>query len=286
MTEEIAIAEKKTAKIDIINRRCQNNTKNPFCFKYYFNTSRCEKRNELPHCKYAKGPLSLSMKILGVIPDLRDDAATIAYGDLCFLHCNHTMNATDIISRSTRGAGTFIVLSVIIGSLITIALAGTFHNQLRRFSDEANGRLEQLQKDFTKQLNTIEDQVRDINEEKLQLPQSLNRLAEITAHLASKQEDFQNLQLSADQQLLQQQISNPRMIIENRRLASSINAGDTQREIEEYYVRKLILNTLKGLKTIPDLRNDTVYSNRIHRVILINTDVCRTINQSQANVSN
>jgi len=76
------------------------------------------------------------------------------------------------------------------------------------------------------------------------------------------------------------------MIIESRRLASSINAGDTQREIEEYYVRKLILNTLKGLKTIPDLRNDTVYSNRIHRGILINTEVCRIINQPQANVSN
>jgi len=58
---------KKTAKIDIINRRYRNNTRNPFCFKYYFNTSRCEKGKELPHCKYATGPLSLSMKRLGVI---------------------------------------------------------------------------------------------------------------------------------------------------------------------------------------------------------------------------
>jgi len=80
-----------------------------------------------------------------------------------------------------------------------------------------NGRLEQLQKDFTKQLNTIEDQVRDINEKELQLTQSLNRLAEITAHLAGKQEDFQNLQFAVDQQLLEQQISNSHNIIENRR---------------------------------------------------------------------
>jgi len=29
------------------------------------------------------------MKRLGVIPDLREDAPTIAYGDLCFLHGNY-----------------------------------------------------------------------------------------------------------------------------------------------------------------------------------------------------
>ena len=91
------------------------------------------------------------MKRLDVIPDLRDDAATIAYRDLCFLHGNHTMNATDTISRSTRDGGVFIVFSLIIGSLITIALAGTFHNQLRRFSDKVSEQLENLLKDFTKQ---------------------------------------------------------------------------------------------------------------------------------------
>jgi len=73
-----------------------------------------------------------------------------------------------------------------------------------------------IQKDFTKQLNTMEDQVREINEKESQLTQSLNRLAEITAHLAGKQEEFQNLQFAVDQQLLEQQISNSRMIIENK----------------------------------------------------------------------
>jgi len=38
---------------------------------------------------------------------------------------------------------------------------------------------------------------------------------------------------------------------------------------------------IEKIKTIPDLRNDTVYSNRIHRGILINTEVYRIINQSQ-----
>jgi len=54
--------KKNTAKVDNINRRYRNNTENHFCFKYHFDTSRCGKRNELPHCKYATGPLFLSMK--------------------------------------------------------------------------------------------------------------------------------------------------------------------------------------------------------------------------------
>ena len=122
---------KNTARIDIINGRYQNHTENQICFKYYFNTSRCEKRNELPHCQYATGPLSLSMKRFGVIPDLREDAPTIAYGDLCFLYGNHTMNAANTISRPTRDSRVFIVFSLIIGSLISIALARTLYNQLR-----------------------------------------------------------------------------------------------------------------------------------------------------------
>jgi len=76
------------------------------------------------------------------------------------------------------------------------------------------------------------------------------------------------------------------MMIENRKLALSINARDTQREIEEYNLRKLILNTLKNLKSIPDLRNDTIYSNRIRREIPINTEICRIIYQSQISISN
>ena len=67
------------------------------------------------------------------------------------------------------------------------------------------------------------------------------------------------MQFAVNQQLLEQQIATSRMIIENRRLALSINARDTQREIEEYNVRKLILNTLKNLKSIPDVWNDTIY---------------------------
>jgi len=50
--------------------------------------------------------------------------------------------------------------------------------------------------------------VREINETELQLTQAIKRLAEITAHLASKQDDFQNLQFAVNRQLLEQQIAN------------------------------------------------------------------------------
>jgi len=104
--------------------------------------------------------------------------------------------------------------------------------------------------------------------------------------MCRKQEDFQNLQFSVDKQLLEQQIANTRMMIENRKSALSINARDTQREIEKYNLQKLVLNTLKNLKSIPDLRNDTIYSNRIRRGIQINTENYHIINQSQINISN
>ena len=108
---------------------------------------------------------------------------------------------------------------------------GTFQNQLRIFNDEINERLEKIKKDFTGQLNIVEDQISEINERELQLTQAINRLAEITAHLGRKQEDFQNLQFAVDKQHLEQQIANTRMVIENQKLALSINARDTQRNL-------------------------------------------------------
>jgi len=185
---------KYTARVDLINRLYQNNTVNIHCFKYCYNTSHCNKRQELLQCKYATGPLSLSMDRLGVITDLLENAPAIAYGDLCFLHINYTLNSgTRMITRVTRDGGAFLLFSVVIGGLMGLALAGTFQNQIRRFSDEINERLENIKKDFTGQLNTVEDKISEINERELQLTQAINRLAEITAHIGRKQEDFQNL---------------------------------------------------------------------------------------------
>jgi len=191
--------QKYTARIDLINRSYQNNTINTRCFKYYYNTSHCDKRQELLQCKYATGPLSLSMDTLGVIPDLKENSPAIAYGDLCFLHRNYTLNGgTRTITRVTRDGGAFLIFSLVIGGLMGIALMGTFQNQIRKFSDEINERLEKIKKDFTEKINIIEDQISEINERELQLTRAINRLAEITTHIGRKQEDFQNLQFAVD----------------------------------------------------------------------------------------
>jgi len=53
---------------------------------------------------------------------------------------------------------------------------------------------------------------------------------------------------SFNRQLLEQQIIITRRSIENRNLIWSQNARETQRSIEEYNSRKLILQVLKTLK--------------------------------------
>ena len=110
-----------------------------------------------------------------------------------------------MITRVTRDGGAFLFSPLVIGGLMGLALAETFQNQSRRFSDEINEQLENIKKYFTGQLNTVEDQITEINERELQLTQAINRLAEITAHIGRKQEDFQNLQFAVDKQLLEQQ---------------------------------------------------------------------------------
>jgi len=53
-----------------------------------------------------------------------------------------------MITRVTRDGGAFLLFSLVIGGLMGLAFAGTFQNQLRRFSDEINERLENIKKDY------------------------------------------------------------------------------------------------------------------------------------------
>jgi len=63
----------------------------------------------------------------------------------------------------------------------------------------------------------------------------------------------------------------------------SNDAHKTQRDIEEYNARNLILQTLKRLKNIPSLRNDTVYRNEIIKGTIINTAIDRLVKQRTDN---
>ena len=66
----------------------------------------------------------------------------------------------------------------------------------------------------------------------------------------------------------------------------SQNARETQRSIEEYNSRKLILQALKTLKNIPSLRNDTIYRNQITEGFIHNTEIYRWIQQGRKNFTN
>ena len=63
----------------------------------------------------------------------------------------------------------------------------------------------------------------------------------------------------------------------------SQNAGQTQRSIEEYNSRKLIVQALKTFKNIPSLRNDTIYRNQIAEGIIHNTEIYQLIQQGRNN---
>jgi len=51
-----------------------------------------------------------------------------------------------MITRVTRDGEAFLLFSLVLGGLMGLALAGTFQNQLRRFSDEINERFENIKK--------------------------------------------------------------------------------------------------------------------------------------------
>jgi len=72
----------------------------------------------------------------------------------------------------------------------------------------------------------------------------------------------------------------------NIKLIMSYNARETQRSLEEYNSRKLILQALKSLKNIPSLRNDTIYRNQIAEGIIHNTEIYRLIQQGRQNFAN
>ena len=66
----------------------------------------------------------------------------------------------------------------------------------------------------------------------MNLANALANLARITANLANRQQRFEDLMISYNQQLMEQQIITTRRSIEDRKLIMSENARQTQREID------------------------------------------------------
>ena len=136
-----------------------------------------------------------------------------------------------------------------------------------------NDKLEDLESRFTLQLNQVEDQVTELQTQQLELANAIATLLRVTGNLANRQQRFENFMFSFNRQLLEQQIITTRRSIDNRKLIMSQNPRETQRSIEEYSSRKLILQALKTLINIPSLINDTFYRNQIAEGIIHNIEI-------------
>jgi len=130
---------------------------------------------------------------------------------------------------------------------------------MKTYNDMLNKKSEDLKSQFTLQLNQVKDQVTELQTQQLEFATVIATLSRVTAKLANRQQRFENFMFSFNRQLLEQQITTTRRSIENRKLILSQNARQTQRSIEEYNSRKLILQALNRLKNILFLRNDTIY---------------------------
>ena len=81
------------------------------------------------------------MDRIGVIPHLKENAPTIAHGDLCFLHGNYTMNGdTRINTTVSRDGGAIMLFSFMLGGIMGLALMGTFQSRFKRYNDVINAR--------------------------------------------------------------------------------------------------------------------------------------------------
>jgi len=223
------------------------------------------------------------MKKPGILPDLKNNQPSIAYANACFLPSNYTKygNFTQIqeIPRTKREVtlAAVALISVLVGALV----ASIIQVQMKTYNDMVNDKLEDLESRFTLQLN--QDQVTKLQEQELELANAIATLSRVTANLANRQQTFENFMFFFNRQLLEQQIITTQPSVENRKLIMSQNARETQRSIEEYNSRKLIVQALKTFKNIPSLRNDTIYRNQIAEGIIHNTEIYQLIQQGRNN---
>jgi len=275
-----------SAKIDMHNVKNINQKSYENCYKYHNNTETCQKMQE-PHCKYAVGSIKTALQKPGILPDMAENKPSIAYTNACFLPSNYTVygNATEISEpiRTKREVtlAAVVLISVLMGALV----AGIIETQLMSYNRMINEKLEELESRFTLQFNQIENQVSELQTQQIELAKAIATLSRVAADLANRQHRFETYILAFNEQLLKQQIVTTRRSIENRKLILSQNAYETQIALKEYNSRKLILQTLKTLKNIPSLKNDTIYRNQILNGVIQNTEIYKIIKQGEHNLT-
>jgi len=164
-------------------------------------------------------------------------------------------------------------------------IAGIIEAQMTTYNNRINKQLDEMESRFTHRFNQIENQVSELQKQQIELTKAIATLSRVTADLANRQHKFEIYILAFNEQLLKQQIVTTRRSIENRKLILSQNAHETQIALKEYNARKLILKTLKTLKSIPSLKNDTIYRNQIQNGIIQNTEIYKIIKQGEYNLT-
>jgi len=94
----------------------------------------------------------------GILPDIENNKPSIAYTDACFLPNNYTTYGDaariDNVTRNEREV-TFAAVTLI-SILVGASVASIIEFQMKTYNDE---KLEDLESQFTLQLNQVEDQV-------------------------------------------------------------------------------------------------------------------------------
>ena len=275
-----------SAKIDMHNANYVNQKPYKKCHQYYDNTETCKKMQE-PHCRYAVGSIQTALQKPGILPDIAENKPSIAYTNACFLPSNYTVygNVTETSESPRTKREVTVAIVILISLIMSVIVAGIIEAQMATYNERINNQLEEMEDRFTHRFNQIEGQVSELQKQQIELTKAIATLSRVTADLASRQHKFETYILAFNEQLLKQQIVTTRRSIENRKLILSRNAHQTQIALKEYNARKLILQTLKKLKNIPALKNDTIYRNQIQNGIIQNTEIYKIIKQGQHNLT-
>lgn len=182
----------------------------------------------------------------------------IAYGQPCFLHTNHTLNAT----RRTRNKRFLFAL------LFSAIVEASIGAKLEKYQALMNQRLGALANRMNDGFNRTEGQIDGIHRGQLQLQHEITVLARFTEELADRESTFETTQINIDRQLIEGEISLSRATIENRQLALAAGKATAQQAILDYHLHKRIIALLEHLPVINEIQNNTIYRNKLRKGII------------------
>jgi len=128
------------------------------CERKYDSSRGCPKKVQLAWCKKATGPLEVTLQRRTVIPDIHDNASILAYGQPCFLHNNYTRNHKGIYQREKRFFLS-LLFSAIVGGVVEASLKSALEQQMEKYNQILNQRLEALAQKMNDGLNRLEGQI-------------------------------------------------------------------------------------------------------------------------------